>query len=377
MKKLLILPIFVFAFPLFLLAQSTATEWFDKGVSLIDKKDFTGAISAFKNAIAQKADYGDAYYQTGWCYNDLEKYQDAVTYLEKAKQLLPKKAKVHFELGYTYDNLKNPDKALINYQKSLDISPDYYDACKAIGDIYYTKNEYKKAAEYFKKYADGEKEPDNFYYYKTGWSLSDIGEYEDAITYLEKYNPEETLDKVKKYSEIGYANYSLKKYDAAIEFYKKAIDLKDDYGIALRGLGNSYYDKNENDQAFDYYKQAIEKDEANSGSCYYKMGWIYNDHEKYDEAISVLLKAVAFDGKDAGNREELGFAYYKKDRYDDAIDQLNKAIELDPKSKLGYYYKGLCYISLKKKSDAMNMYDKLKAINEDQASKLLVKINAM
>ncbi len=377
MKRLFLFPVILLVLPFFLSAQSTAKEWYDKGMSLIKAKDSKGALSAFNNAIAIKAEYGDANYQAGWCCNELEKYQDAITYLEKAKQLLPDKAKVYFELGYAYNYSENTDKAITNYKKSLELYPEYYDAAKALGDIYYKKGDYANAVPNFRKYLDGEKDPDDSYYYKMGWSLSDIEKYEDALIYLEKYSPENTEDKAKKNTEIGYANFKLKKYDEAIEYYKLAIQLKEGYGTALRGLANVYYEKNDHDNALYYFKEAVEKDEENSKSCYYKMGWIYNDKENYDDAVSVLLKSVNYDSEVAGTREELGYAYYMKDRYDDAIYQLNKAIELDPKSKLGYYYKGLCYISMKRKTDAMSIYNELKVINEEQASKLLAKINAM
>ena len=132
-------------------------------------------------------------------------------------------------------------------------------------------------------------------------------------------------------------------------------------------MADSYYDQENYDDALRYYKQAVEEDEEHSKSCYYKIGWIYNDKENYEDAIDALQKAIEYDEKDAGNREELGYAY--------AITQLNKAIELDEKSKLGYYYKGLCYVALNDKTSAREVYDKLKTIDEEQAEKLLKKIN--
>ena len=110
---------------------------------------------------------------------------------------------------------------------------------------------------------------------------------------------------------------------------------------------------------------------------YYKLGWLYNDKEQYDDAIKILLKAIEYDSEDSGYREELGYAYYQKEEYEFALTQLNKAIALDDASKLGYYYKGLCFVATNRKGEAMSMYYKLKEIDSDTAAELMDKINKM
>ena len=64
-------------------AQSTAKEWYNKGIELKGKQDYEGALAAFKNAISKKADYNEAYYQAGWCCNELENYEDRSRAFEK------------------------------------------------------------------------------------------------------------------------------------------------------------------------------------------------------------------------------------------------------------------------------------------------------
>ena len=118
-------------------------------------------------------------------------------------------------------------------------------------------------------------------------------------------------------------------------------------------------------------------DEENSRSVYYDLGWLYNDGEKYDDAVKVLLKGIQYDSEHSGYREELGYAYYVKEEYEFAITQLNKAISLDDKSQLGYYYKGLCFVATNKKGDAMSMYYKLKELESEHAEELMEKIKTM
>ena len=275
MKRNILFSILLFVFPLIVSSQSTAKEWYNKGIELKGKKDYEGALAAFKNAISKKADYNEAYYQAGWCCNELENY-------------------------------------------------------------------------------------------------------ESAIALLKKYVPSDEISKKTKSNELGFSYYKLQKATEAIIEYKNVIALFPNDGIALRGLGNVYYEIEEDyDNAIEYFEKAIEKDEEDSKPIYYKLGWLYNDKERYDDAKKILLKAIEYDSEDSGYREELGYAYYQKGEYEFALSQLNKAIILDDTSKVGYYYKGLCFIATNRKGEAMSMYYKLKELDGDSATELIDKINKM
>src|ERR1051326_4639898 len=119
-----------------LIAQKTATDSYNDGMKLIDDTKYKEAIDAFKDAIANKADYTDALYKAGWCYNEIEDYENAIIYLRKAVQLDDHTAKIFFELAYAYDNTDKADRAKMNYQKVLELDPEYYTADKNLGDIY-------------------------------------------------------------------------------------------------------------------------------------------------------------------------------------------------------------------------------------------------
>ena len=275
MKRKILFPFLLFVFPFFITAQSTAKEWYNKGIELKGKQDYEGALAAFKNAISKKADYNEAYYQAGGCCNELEKY-------------------------------------------------------------------------------------------------------EDAVDLLKKFTPKTDNEKKNKCNELGLSYYKLQRATEAIIEYKNTIEIFPKDGIALRGLGNVYYEIEEDyDSAIEYFEKAIKEDEEDSKPIYYKLGWLYNDKEQYDEAIKILLKAIEYDSEDSGYREELGYAYYQKEEYEFALTQLNKAISLDDASKLGYYYKALCFIATNKKGEAMSMYYKLKELDSDTAAELMEKINKM
>lgn len=275
MQKKFFFHILLIISPFIASTQTTAKDWYKKGVELIDKQDYENALAAFKNAISKDGKYNDAYYAVGWCSNELEKF-------------------------------------------------------------------------------------------------------EDAVDYLNKYVPVSNETKKKKCNQLGTAYLSLQNSKGAIEQFNQTLSISPTDGIALRGIGNTYYEiEEDHDSAITYYEKAIKADEENSKPVYYKLAWLYNDAERYDDAVNILQKAIQYDSEDSGLREELGFAYYMKEEYEFAITQLNKAISLDAESKLGYYYKGLCFVATNKKGEAMSMYYKLKELGTEEAGVLLEKINGM
>ena len=333
-------------------------EVHQQGLKLKDDKSYEDALQKFKDAVNIDGKNKEALYQVGWCFNEAEKYDDALTYLQRAKALMPDEAKVYFELGYAYDMLEKTDDAITYYNETLEKNEEYYSVYQSIGDIYYTKEKYEDAASNYQKYLDKEPDPENKYYYKLAWCFNDLGKYSEALDYMDKYAPEKDDEYSKKYCEIGYADFKLEKQDDAIVAYKKALEYNPDYGTALRGLGDVYYENEDGyDKAIENYEKALEQDEDNSKACYYKLGWLYNDATEYDKSIDVLKKAIDYNEEDGGAREEIGYAYYMKDDNSSAELQLKKAVELDNKSKLGYYYLGLVYLDNGDKTSARAMYD--------------------
>jgi|SRR5215831_17700022 len=352
----------------------TVTNSYKEGVTLRNAQKYPQALIAFKEAIEKDPNNADALYDAGWVSNELKEYDNAVTFLQKAKQIKSSPT-IFFELAFAYDNAGRKDEAKENYKKSLELYPKYYDADKCLAEIFYDEGNYETALNYYKKYFEGNKSPDPHYYYKAAWCSNYLKDYADALLYLEKYQPESQKDFAKKYTEIGNTYLMLGYNDDAITAYQTSLDGNPNNGAALRGMADVYYNNLQDySKALQYYNLALQNDEENSRNCYYKAGWIYVEQKKYDEAITALQKAADYDPKDPNTREQLGYSYYMQNKYDTAISWFNQAIELNAQSKVSYYYKGFCYATLNQKENAMEAYSKLKPLNKDAAEDLLKEI---
>jgi tetratricopeptide (TPR) repeat protein len=345
-----------------------------QGIELKKAQKYAEALAAFKEAIEKKENYSDALYEAAWICDELKDFKQGIIYLQEATQVKPSPTN-YFELAYAYDNSGQKDSAKENYRKVLELYPKYYDADRALGDIFYDEGNYETALNYYKKYFESSRPAEPYYYYTAAWCSNYLKDYADAILYLEKYEPHSQKEFAKKYTEMGYTYFMLGYNDDAINAYQNALTAYPNNGDALRGLADVYYNNLEDySNALKYYNLALQYDEQNSKDCYYKTGWIYVQQKKYDSSITALQKAADYDPKDATTREQIGYAYFMLNKYDTAIIHFNKAIELNADSKISYYYKGFCYADLNQNANAMDAYDHLKPLDKNAADGLLKEI---
>jgi tetratricopeptide (TPR) repeat protein len=296
--------------------------------------------------------------------------------LQKARKEWPSEGKVYVELGYAQQYSNDPDNAIVNYNKALELDGDQVLAYRYLGNIYCNvKDDYQNALTNYLKYIKDLTDVDEVIYYNIGFCENELGNYDDAVLYLKKAVDEKT-DDADAYYEMGWAYYKLNQGDEAIDAFTNSKYYKPDNYRPYLGLGNVYRDlKNKTDDALNYYTKALSLN-PKSESANYGVGWCYNDKSEYDQAVPFLKKAIELYDQYNVAMTELGYSYYKLNRYNDGLNILQKSKNIK-ETNLSLYYSGLCYVSLNQKTDAMNIYNKMQKNNFSDASNLLAKINAM
>jgi tetratricopeptide (TPR) repeat protein len=353
--------------------QQSAPDYYEKGLKLKTEKKCSEAIAAFKKAIELKPDYTAALYETGWCFNETKNYAEAVAALTN----WPEVPKLYFELGYAYQKLSKTEDAKTNYNKCLELKPDYANAFKQLADMDYDNAGYDAALVNYAKYFANVKEPvtNEIVYYKKGYCENAAKKYDDAVASMRKAI-EIKSNYYEAYSEIGFAFTKLKKAEEALAAYNEALKIKPDHHSAYIGIGDINKDiKKNTDEALKNYLKANEL-KAGVKKTLYCIGWCYNDKSDYGNAITYLTKALALDDKYNAALTELGYSYYKQKNYTSALETFKKNIELY-KSELSYYYAGCCYVDMGNKTEAQKMYEALKAMNSKNAETLLTKITKL
>jgi len=194
------------------------------------------AKSLFKKATEKENLYIDAAYAFS-----IEKNQEKyIRVLNKLAEKYPKEKQVHYWLGTYYQGAAKINEAIEEYNKGLELDPDYGILLNQLGYIYFYLREYEKAMEYFKRYASvspGDANPIDSMgdmYFSMGKLDDTIAKYKEALEVEPAF-----LSKGK----IGYI-YALK------ENYSEALRLIEQYttealtpGIEADGyLWKGFYD---------------------------------------------------------------------------------------------------------------------------------------
>lgn len=162
--------------------------------------------------------------------------------------------KDHFQKGNTFFHQSNFNDAIIEFEKAINLNPNYTEA-----------------------YGD------------RGASKANLGQYDGAIS---DYKKAEELGMTTSilYSNWGYAYYQLKQPEKALTYLEKAIEIDPNNGNAYRWRGEIKYDKNDNKGAAQDYTKAISSNP--NATNYFARGLAYYYLKDYKKAIVDMDKAI-------------------------------------------------------------------------------------
>ncbi len=151
------------------------------------------------------------------------KYEEAIEKFTEAITEDPENPIFYYYRGATFEKTGDLDKAMEDYQKSVELKADFILPTANIGKIYAKKREHEKAIEFYKKAVElGDQDATNYYNY--GVCLMNLGKKEQAKEVLEKLI---SLDEnySDAYYQLGIIYIGLGDSAKAKEFLQKFIDL--------------------------------------------------------------------------------------------------------------------------------------------------------
>jgi tetratricopeptide (TPR) repeat protein len=174
--------------------------------------------------------------------------------------------------GFAYDNLGNHKQAIEDFNRAIEIKPDFELAYNNKGNAYQGLGNSRQAIEDFNRaieikpgYADA--------YYNRGIAYKGLGNYKQAI---EDYGRaiEIKPDFAEAYNNRGAAYNSLENYRQSIEDFNRVIKINPDYAAAYNNRGNAYKGLGNYKQAIRDLNRAIEikpgfADAYNNRACVY------------------------------------------------------------------------------------------------------------
>lgn len=196
------------------------------------------------------------------------------------------------DLCYDYVEAKQYDEAIEQCTKQYEDAQTNHNRAIILnnrGNAYYYKGQYDRAIEDYNKAI--ELNPNYTYaYYNRGLAYYQKVQYDLAI---ENYNKAIYLDPndAHAYNNRGNVYYHKLQYDRAIEDYNEAIKLDPNYTYAYNNRGNVYYTKGQYDRAIEDCSKVVQFG-PNDAFAYYNIACVYSAQNKTVEACQWLKTAV-------------------------------------------------------------------------------------
>ncbi|MBS4760347.1 MAG: tetratricopeptide repeat protein [Clostridium sp.] len=234
--------------------------YYELGHLYLQKNDSLPAVNAFSMALEKDDDNPFYHNSMAFALVQLEQYDDAIEHYQKAININPDPywtSIVCQALGSVYFEIKeNPEAAVVLYQTAAVLNPENDECHIAIGDTYFSVDDYDNA----------------------------IKAYCDAI----KINPENP----KSYCKCGMALWEKDYTEEAIVAYHKAINLNPEYSIAYNNLGVIYLDDIGNVQeSIDMFNKALAGNKSYT-LAYFNLGRAYTILGENTKAAKNFQKAL-------------------------------------------------------------------------------------
>jgi type IV pilus assembly protein PilF len=207
-----------------------------------------------------------------------------------------KMAEGYYERGLNHLQSKDYEKALVEFQRSINTDPKYKMSYYAMGMVYDLMGKYPEAEKYYKE------------------SLDIDSEFSDA------------------HNALGTVYMKQKKWKEALKSFQRALSNKmyATPNITYVNMGDIYMTTEEYPKAIEAYGEA--KRFVNQDYIIYRLGMALMKAGRTKEAIAEFQEGVALTPRNSDMRLALALAFLKDGNKRSALAEFRKVVEFAPQS---------------------------------------------
>lgn len=249
-------------------------------------------------ALALRPEYDATLFQLGNISAQAREQDKAIDYFGAIKTPSIYKEDADLQRSLNLADAERNEEAEKQLKAMIADDPDNMRGYLALGGVYATTKDFRKAADLYDKAVATIKKPD-----RTHWPI---------------------------FYQRGIAHERLKEWPKAEENFKQALKLFPDQPQVLNYLGYSWVDMNINlEEGLDMIRKAVEL-RPQDGYIVDSLGWAYYRLGRYDEAVKEMEKAVTLRPEDPTINDHLGDVYWRAGRKLEATFQWSHARDLKP-----------------------------------------------
>lgn len=283
-------------------------------------------------------------------------------------------AQLHINRGGSYFKTGDDNRAIIDYNEGIRVSPNNFLAFNARANFYNDKNNYDQALQDYdraiqlnSKNAVLFRNRGSAYLFKKDYNGA-MRDFDQAIQLDPNY--------ANAFNLRGFTYYSNGNYDRAIKDYDRAIQFNSKEAVVFSNRGNAHFSKKNYDQAIQDYDRAIEINPRNA-VFFSNRGNVYLAKKDYSGAVRDFDQAIQLNPNYANAFNLRGIAYHNNSEYDRAIKDYDRTIQLSPKNAVLFRNRGNAYLAKKDYSGAVRDFDQAIQLNPNDAIAFNLRGNAL
>lgn len=345
-----------------------ACEYFKKAYDLDNQENYlvslalselkagfvTSALKHYKALAILHPEKDSFKYNLATCYEANKEYNKAIDILRDLYIRNPKSLTMAQKLANLYIEIRQfkaakdlYDKVILKTSPSADILYKYAILSTQLYDTSTAEKIFKKVIKMDPENAAAHKDLGVIY---LNQRLFDYAEDEFRIAM------ELAPDKFEMIYEYANFLYSVSKYDKADEYYKKALELKDDV-VAKSLWALNKIELNELDKAEELINSAL-KDEPEHEYIQFIAGRIYYALKKYEDAKIYFIRSLE-QNPDIETKNLLALTYFELGEYQNALNIFDALLQNNDENISLLLNKAKCYEKLDDSDNALKVLDTL------------------
>ncbi|HEY1985070.1 MAG TPA: tetratricopeptide repeat protein [Terracidiphilus sp.] len=291
-------------------------------------------------------------------------------------------ARMEFTLGAAYDQLKRPKDAIAAYKRATDLEPGDVPTLNALGQALINDGQFDAALTVYKDIAAADPEDAGALVHMAEIQRRQ-GKYEDALTTIRKARKKDPENLEAGYNE-GLLLDVLGRYDEAADSYEHMLQLptlshangaytseeKNNRGIFLERLGAIYHEQNKVDQAIATYQKMIDMGGDTASRGYQGQVDTYRDARMFDKAVDISRKAVAASPKDRDLKLMLSGELVDQGKTEEGLALAKSMLDNSDNDRPVYFALGNMYTRLHRWKDADEALNKGAALTSKKEDKI-------
>ncbi|UCD31803.1 MAG: tetratricopeptide repeat protein [Desulfobacterales bacterium] len=244
-------------------APQSSDLFYIAGIAYDGKKDKDSAIINFKKVAPGSRFYKDAVVQISFIYQEQEKIEQAIGYLEGVVQTIPDNPEFLLYLGSFYEDTNAYEKAENVLKQGLKVDSSNIRLHFRLGVVYDKWGRKLESIEAMKAVIDLDPKHANALNY-LGYTYAELGENLDEAERLIKAALKEKPDDGYITDSLGWVYFKKRLFTKALKYLEKAVTLVPDDPTILEHLGDVYLEISNKEKALEFYQRSLRKKEKDT-----------------------------------------------------------------------------------------------------------------